>query len=333
MKAPSYFGRSWKLKVTPQATGEEWTVSNSTWDTEALRLTFEIQQVVLGEYWYADIAVYNLAPGAHLQIQAGDPVSLTAGYQSPVSEQPLVFQGHVFQPLWERVSATDYRLLLHCFIGKWEDEQGTVSVQFSSDLSVADQVRQVVKEFNRKYGTTTNAAPLLIESLDPKLEGSKKTRGSSFFGVPRLFFDYVAVDHGLQYWMSWNGINLQSLAPQSDLPNVVFAPPQGGTSQLTTTDGLTKYTLIGFPQQTQEGIGFRTLLDSELALGTLVKLDYSSLRRLTYSPGQPPPRVDPDGLYVVAGIRHLGDTRGPEWYSEVTAVTRGWQSMYAALQR
>ena len=40
---------------------------------------------------------------------------------------------------------------------------------------------------------------------------------------------------------------------------------------------------------------------------------------------------DPSGLYVVAGVRHTGDTRGNEWYTEITGVVRNWDKIRKAL--
>jgi hypothetical protein len=40
---------------------------------------------------------------------------------------------------------------------------------------------------------------------------------------------------------------------------------------------------------------------------------------------------NPKGTYIVAGIRHYGDTRGTPWYSEITGVTQA--GLLAVLSR
>ncbi len=324
----SYFGRAWKITVTPQATGEAWTVSNSSWDTEALRCTFSVEQAVLQSYWFADIALYNFLPAAQQVIQKGDLVTIEAGYQSP--GVGLLFSGRVFQPIWERVGGTDYRLTLHCFVGLFEDETGYVSLPLGSSsapLSQGAAVRQVAQ-----------AAGIACDpkNLDPVLETRTLPRGKPFAGRARLFFDQVARDNQLNCWIGGDGVHIQSLDPQGEIPDVIYAPPLSNTSSTETSgagDGMTKYTLIGTPQQTEQGVLFRTLLDSDLRLGALVKLDQVLLRKLPLFPGQKPILLDKDGLFVVGAIRYEGDTRGNEWYSEVIGVTRDFAKLTGVIAR
>lgn len=310
----SYFGRAWKLTVTPQATGEEWTVSNSSWDTEALKATFDVEQPANSSYWYADIVIYNFTAAAAQVIQKGDPVTLTAGYQSPGSG--VIFQGKVFQPLWERANDTDYTLTLHCLVGLFEDETGYVTVPIAAGLSQAKAVEQVAE-----------AAGLAVESLDPVLSTRLYPRGKSIAERARIFFDQVAIDNQLHCWIGWKGVNIRSLASTSTVPDQVYAPPLTSTSQTQTARGITKYTLIGTPQQTEMGVAFRVLLDSDLQLGALVKIENALVKRLPQVPMQYQVPFLKDGLYVVAGLRHTGDTRGRDWYSEVNAVVPNWDKI------
>lgn len=301
------------MTVTPQATGEEWTVADSRWGTQSCRCTFDIEVVAsLQSYWFADISVYNFLPAAQQVIQKGDKITVEAGYESP--SQGAIFSGRVFQPIWERANETDYRLTLHCFIGLFEDETGYVSDTFgSSDSPVSEdaQVRRVAE-----------LAGIGVEQLDPILAQTFPPRGKPFAGRARAFFDEVARSHQLVPWIGPKGVNIRSLAPTSNVPNVVYAPPQSKTSEIGVSNGgMTKYTLIGTPQQTEEGVRFRTLLDSGVGLGQVVKLDQALLRKLPLYPGQDPIRLDKDGLFIVGGIRYAGDTRGNEWYSEILGIT------------
>lgn len=321
----SYFGRAWKIKVTPQ-TGEEWTVSNSDWDTEALRVTFDIEQHCVTAYWSAEVVIYNFLPALVGVIQKGDLVTVIAGYQAPGSG--LIFSGKVFQPLWEREGETDYKLTLHCLIGLFEDQNGYSTVSIAGGTSQSDAVRQVA---------ASSSVKILVEYLDPILDTVKPPKGRAFAGYASRFFCEVAASNHMQYWMGWNGINISSLAPQGDTPNIVYAPPFSPTSQSKTVSGadpgFTKYTLIGTPQQTELGISCKVLLDSDLRLGCLMKLDMALLRLIPQQVGAYPLVLDKDGIYIVAGIRHIGDTRGRPWYSEITAVTREFSKLQAVLAR
>jgi hypothetical protein len=54
-----------------------------------------------------------------------------------------------------------------------------------------------------------------------------------------------------------------------------------------------------------------------------VQLDQSLIRQYKVSVGDnkflP---LDQDGIYVIGGVRHRGDSRGGAWYSEVTGFVK-----------
>ena len=159
---PAYFGRAWRITVTPQATQEKLEISNSNWDPNALRCTFMIEQPALSAYWYADIAIYNSAPAMSQVIQAGDLVTVEAGYQTPAAG--LIFQGRVFQPLWERENNTDYKLTLHCLVGLFEDKTGYVATTIPAGESQLDAVFRVDQR--------TDASTNLAASMKPAWSAS-----------------------------------------------------------------------------------------------------------------------------------------------------------------
>lgn len=322
MSTTSYFGRVWSIKITPQATGETLEVSNSTWDPNALRCTFNIEQTAMTRYWYADITIYNSLPSMAQVIQAGDTVTVEAGYQSPGAG--LIFQGQVFQPLWERENNTDYKLTLHCLVGLFEDKSGYVSTIVPAGSTDWDAVFQVAN------AAKPRAIP--IESLDADvLRGKPYPRAQAVNGRARAFFDDIASKNNLEIWMSPKGLNIRSLAPQSDTPEFIYSPPFSPASATVTTSGTNKSTLIGTPQQTELGVTFTTLLDSGVKIGSLIKLESVLTSRLPQYPMQLR-FFDPSGLYVIAGIRHTGDTRGNDWYTEITGVVRNWDKIRRALQ-
>ena len=55
-----------------------------------------------------------------------------------------------------------------------------------------------------------------------------------------------------------------------------------------------------------------------------MRLDNTSIAQMKREIGQFPTILDKNSEYIVAGVRHIGDTRGNEWYTDVTAVTRNY---------
>jgi hypothetical protein len=88
--------------------------------------------------------------------------------------------------------------------------------------------------------------------------------------------------------------------------------------------------LIGVPEQTPQGINIRTLLNPKLKIGQLVQLTagVNTFRRGLDLPSQVKnigttlqAQTSADGLYYVMVAQHAGDTRGNEWYTDVTALS------------
>jgi hypothetical protein len=308
-----YFGRSWRVTIQLQATGETWTIPDGA-AGEPLKCAFEIEQYANASWWFADISVFNFARSYAQSsgsksgvVQQGDVVTLSAGYQSPASG--VIFTGTVLQPIWERSSDTDFKFTLHCVVGMFEDQYGQVNTTIAAGQTQADAVRQVANAC---------AKPIPIEYLDPALENKRYPRGIAVSAVAREFFDVIAVDNEMQMWIGPKGLHIGPLATDYSTPDVVYAPPFSGSA---SQSGPTKYTLIGTPRQTELGLTFRVLLDSDVQLKSLVQVTNAVANRVRYEPNRFPPIFNPDGVFNVAGLRHIGDTRGNDWYTEITAVT------------
>jgi hypothetical protein len=314
-----YFGRAFKITVTPQEGGEVWTVANSAWGEESLRCTFRIEQLPLASMWFADIVIYNISHDTQKLIRSGDLVTVTAGHLAPGSG--LIFSGKVFQPLWDRPNETDFTLTLHCLVRLWDLEEPHISTVIPAGLSPAAQVQWVA-----------DTAGIPVYYLDPSLaKGPKNPRATSWAGPPTLFFLQMQRGTNLNFWYDFKGIVIRSLEPQSDTPDIIYAPPFASDVPTQTTEGLIKYTLIGTPQQLEDGVQFRVLLDPDMQLGKLAQIA-AIYKKLALYPNQKL-FIDPAGIYVVAGITHIGDTRGNEWYTEVHAITRALSKMNALQAR
>jgi len=315
--SPALFGRAWKVKVTPQATGEEVTLSDSRWGTETLKAEFTVETAANEVWWFADIAIYNSRIALAQVLQKGDIVTLEAGYENP--GVGLIFKGQLRQPIWERHGDTDFRLILHCFINLIdEDKQPSIQIVIPANTSQAEAVRLVC----RKAGLPEP------EYLDPVLERKSLSRAEAFHGPAEFFFLQVAIDNGLDMWTSWNGLNIRNLAPkEGSPPEIVYLPPY----QSSATEGaLIKGTLIGTPVQTELGVTFVTLLDHQARVGQLIKLEKALLKQILVGPGQRPPLLAKDGTFVVVGLKHIGDTRGNPWYTQFCCITPEWAKAFNA---
>jgi hypothetical protein len=342
----SLFGRAYNVTVTlPAANGngaQLITLASDQFEPEALRVTFDIFTPAFQVFWYADISIYNLDQDLTKQIvNAAAPtgnnnqntsqstvtqrviVTVQAGYQNGM--YGTIWQGPVFQPLWERENATDFRLILRCILGLDPLTRNFISGAYAAGMNQTTLLNRILQQ------TTNTDYPLQANSgaISPNLKPNSSARGITVFGNPRKYLNQIADDNNMQSWLSSHGLNLGS--PEEDIavntnPPLVFTPPPlpGLNSTAPAIPNKNQGIIIGTPQQTQLGVSFRALLNPLVKVEKplmKVKIDYTQLRLQKQQLGQLPGILDQDGTYVVGGARFTGDTRGPEWYTEVTGYT------------
>lgn len=337
-----YFGRAWQISVDT-ADGTHLVLSSDQF-SEALRVTFAIDMFLLLDYWQAQVTIYNLSSETAGQIAqgapnlgqlwqsrqplvAGDTVTVSAGYQSSSSGSfdagtNVIYSGKLLQPVWLRENVVDFKLILRCVTGLLEDAVNFTGFTLAKGATDLDTLGQVCSQAER---------PIQIENIDAasraKLAQTVYPRAQAFHGRPWNYIRQIAAQNNLFAWVSPNGLNVRSFDPSAApaAPDYAYGPPDLPGSYTTggTAQGLVKKTLLGSPAQTQDGVLFRVLLDPQVRIGDVVQLAPGTI--VTPAPvqiGTLPPIPSANGLYVVSGVRHVGDTRGrgDDWYTEITGV-------------
>jgi hypothetical protein len=301
------FGRSWELTITtnPDASGnpqQSIVVSSSAWEPEALRITFEVNVTAYKSLWFARISIYNMnAVTAQTILTQGMGVTLKAGFQNPGAG--IIFQGQIYQPMWEQIDVVDFKLTLMCYTGMKETIGNFASFAGSPGSTQADLIAKMAAAAQH---------PITLGAIDTTaLAQTKLPRARAFFGDPHAFFDDVAAANNLQSWTGFNGFNLGDLQAADATRTITYTPTTG---------------IIGSPQQTQDGVMFRVLLDPRLQIKQppmQVAIDNAVIRQLPRYPGSYPSILDKDGLYIPMGLLFVGDSRGEggSWFTEIVAAT------------
>jgi hypothetical protein len=309
--------RAWRVSIAAAQNSNLPTLDiTSVGEQYPLKVTFDIIKKFGSYLWWGDVTLYNLTETTEQYIiNQGDTVSVSAGYKKNFNTAAnLIFKGEVFQPLWEKIDGATYALTLRCMVGM-PYLMNFVSYPHGPQATQKDIVSQIAARAHNVIAIDQVDKELLSKTVLP--------RSKAIFGRPKDYFDQMARDNGFATYFGPKGLNLSPRKfDVSAIPDIVYAPPLiSNVPQSQSTTGLTKQTLIGTPQQTQEGVSFRVEMDSDITVQTLVKLDMSAIRQLQMTPGQFPSRLDKDGLYIVTEIRHCGDTYGTEWFTEVQAMT------------
>ncbi len=84
--------------------------------------------------------------------------------------------------------------------------------------------------------------------------------------------------------------------------------------------------MIGTPQQTNEGVNVKCLLNPNIKIASRVEIDNRSIERFKINLSVPnsaaniPAPLTADGVYYVLVVEHTGDTRGVPWYSSLICL-------------
>ena len=300
-------GYKWSLTVTDPNGGTATTLESIAWTPETMRIVFEVN--ILGysshaSFWTAKIELYNLSAD---QAQAfifgqGSTVSLSAGYQA--GPYGVIFQGVVYQALYERPDVYDSKVTLMCYTGLEETLSNFAQFRGNANMTQAALVAKMCSGAT----TTIPIDPSAQSTLD-SLPTTELPRARPFFGNPHKFMDDVAAANNLQSWYGSDGVAFSTMSDQDSTSTITY----------TSTTGI-----LGVPQQTQDGVTFIVALDPRLRVSVppmQVNIATSIIRQLQFTPPGYRAILDPNGLYLVNGLQYRGDSRGNLWETEIVALT------------
>ena len=274
----------------------------SATDFSELRIRFEVRQATTQAPGHANITITNPAKATANRIKEYDHVVLQAGYPGSLA---TIFEGEVVQKRYGRENPTDTYLHLLAKEGSKAYSYAVMSKTLAKGHTFRDQVNACLEAL-APYGITAGYIA--------DLGSVKMPRGRALFGMVREQLRAICQSTGT--WWRITGTKLEIIKPEEGRPGSVVV--------LNSRTGL-----IGMPAQTFNGIEARCLLNPQIKPGTLVKIDEASIQRQTISPNYSAgatnnliPSIDADGIYQVYEVIHHGDTRGTDWYSDITAISK-----------
>lgn len=288
--------------------------SGAALELSELRVAFDVRRGDTQTPNSARIRVYNLSETTRQRIEYEfTRVVLQGGYEGNYG---ILFDGQVKQVRRGRDSQTDTYLDITAADGDSAYNFAVMNTTLAAGSTPADHVAAACTAMN-PYGVTQGYVPPLPTNPLP--------RGKVMFGMARDFLASTARTTQT-VWSIQDG-------------RVVFIPETsympGEIPVITSETGM-----VGLPQQTQNGITIKMLLNPSIKIGTLIKIDNRSVqqRERSLNVKQQPDeafiaegnRLQDDGYYYVMVAGHSGDTRGNEYYTEVIClaadVTVGFQN-------
>jgi hypothetical protein len=309
------------------------TISGLTWEPEPLRITFDVMQSITQVPWYADISVYNLN-STELQnlLLTATWVTLSAGFMTGPNITSVIWDGPVLQSIYTREAVVDQKITLHCIGGPSPlINDNIVTFSMGKGSTQAKLLARMAQETGQIPISTAqgNLGPMASQ----KLNATQYPRGNTIFARSSRIVAQVADSNFLQNWHDGKQAYISEVGSNTvPPPSLVYAPPYPPGSIPATQDlpAGTTQSLIGTPQQWQQGVLFTVLLDPRLKVilpaqvVQLVRLKTISQLTLTVG-GDPPSPLSANLLFYVSQVRHVGDSRGNDWHTEVT----GYSTVYA----
>jgi hypothetical protein len=272
------------------------------------------------------VRVYNM-PLEKMQkiVNEYSKVTLSAGYR--VGQHPgifgIIFIGTIRKWIYGKENVTDSYLEMTASTNDWgynyalingsitESDPNPFLKQYHAAADAMgvqydrDSVDEVTKFANTMGGiipyprgrVTFGMARVLARSLGDNMKGAQWSVQTDKFGVDRLVITRVA------------------------------AQPSSQAIALTPNTGL-----IGIPQATEQGVVARCLINPNLRIGVKVQIDKSLILQTAVDrqgflswndklAGLPfVATTTTSGFYQILVIDHTGDTRGGEWYSDLTCL-------------
>lgn len=269
-------------------------------DLSNLRVAFNVKKSDAQTPNAAEIRVYNVAEAIVARIRKEfSRVILQAGYNSNYG---VIFDGNIKQVRFGRENGTDNYIDIAAGDGDDAYNFAIVNTTLAAGSRQADQIDAA-------------ARPMIPRGINQGYIGdtgdARLPRGKVMFGMSR---DYLrqSAEASSTSWSMQDG-KLQFIPLTAVLPNqaVVLSSKTG---------------LVGQPEQTNDGIKARCLLNPMLKIGSRVQINEKDVAEAKLpdtkedAQANKPAKIASDGFYRLLVVEHSGDTFGNDWYSDLICL-------------
>jgi len=304
MTVPQYIRKASLLvgdRVTRGNNPSAAVAENTAVDLSELRFRFAVRRGDTQTPNTADIRVYNVSENTAQAIEKEFArVVLQCGYDGNFG---IIFDGQIKQVRRGRESTTDTFIDITAADGDSAYNFAISAITLEAGSTPNDHIDALLSSMAKRG---------VGRGYIPDFAGNPLPRGKVLFGMTRDELRKVAANTSTNWSIQDGKINM--------VPLTAYIP--GEVPVLTAQTGV-----IGLPEQTQNGIKLKTLLNPNLKIGQAVRLDNASIQRFRYNlainqgaenlKSSRSNKINKDGMYYVMIADHVGDTRGQEWYTDL----------------
>ncbi len=274
-------------------------------DLSNLRFRFQVNAADVETPNTLIVRVYNLADETRNRVIAEfDTVTLSAGYVE--GPKGIIFQGDIKQFFHGRERNVDKFLEIRAGDGDKAYVESVINQTFPAGTSDQQILSAVAGAMNLKL------SPIVGNFLGT---GGILPRGKTLWGMARVEAAKIAEKNHCR-WSIQNGEIVL-------VPDTSYLP--GQAVAINSASGM-----IGTPEQTDNGIMVRCLLNPAIRVGQAVQINNADINQAviksqfwpSYTSQYYPATTSDDGLYRVIVAEYYGDTRGSgdDWYTQLTCL-------------
>jgi hypothetical protein len=283
-------------------------VDGRTMDLSDYHLVFEVEQSAYSTPWHMTVRVYNLEQDVMQFItKEYTQVKLDAGYKH--GPNGTIFNGIVSYFERGRESNTETVLIIHAQENDLAWNETGMNNTMPAGSTSTDVVKACVAEMGKNGKIELGAMS--------ELSTGKSPRARTLYGQSRDILRDVTQSEDATAHIADGKLNVLKLGD-------VLLP--GQQVVLNSTTGM-----IGIPYQTLDGaINVRSLLNPQLMPARLVKVNEKDIRQIAVKNAgltkaemgsvgyfNEHNQIAADGQYKIYSLRHTGDNRGNDWYTDI----------------
>lgn len=279
-------------------------------DLSELRFSFAVRRGDIQTPNSADIRVYNIAKDTADRIVQWLPepeftrVIIQAGYEGNYG---VIFDGEIKQVRRGRESQLDTYIDITAADGDSAYNFAVSILSIQADETGPKDAAKYVLQDMAKFG--------IERGYLPDFSGNPLPRGKAIYGMTKDALRNFAKNTNTSWSIQDGKVNF--------VPLTAYLP--GDVPIISAETGM-----IGLPEQTQDGIRIKTLLNPSLKIGQMVQLDNASIQLQRYGLSlsaraqadfaTQTNHRNLDGFYYVMVADHQGDTRGNAWFSDLICL-------------
>lgn len=274
-------------------------------DLSGLHVLFTVKQYETMTPNTCDLRIFNVSANTALKVgKEFDRVVLQAGYTGQFG---TLFDGTIIQVRRGRVTPSDTYIDVTAFDADRAHNFAVVNQTLAAGAT-PDQIHRCLLASMAPYGVQ--------EGFTDTLPGPALPRGRAIYGMTRDHLRDLADNTDCVWNMRDGRLNFVSFNGYMPSEAVV----------LTSATGM-----IGLPEQTDDGIMVRTLINPLLKVNNSVQINNKSIQQARLQPTWSGKNVSQeafltqidkdDGVYRILALDHTGDTRGQAWYTEISCMS------------